>query len=146
MRGSMPADGSGPGRPRRRPRTRSPAYRGRGTRGRGMPRRVNAAGPRPAYRGGVADLRSRRWVPDAGLALALFAVTVVTGSRRGPHARDPAARLLAACACATVLVRRRLPEAAFVAAAVLAESYLAASGSEAGVLVLAAPLIALYTI
>jgi signal transduction histidine kinase len=45
-----------------------------------------------------------------------------------------------------VLVRRRLPEAAFVAAAVLAESYLAASGSEAGVLVLAAPLIALYTI
>src|SRR5262249_22988225 len=37
-------------------------------------------------------------------------------------------------------------EAAFVAGAVLAESYLAASGSEAGVLVLAAPLIALYSI
>jgi signal transduction histidine kinase len=85
-------------------------------------------------------------VPDAGLALALFAVTVVTGSRGGPAALGPPAVLLAACACATVLVRRKLPEPAFVAAVVLAESYLAASGSEAGLLVLAAPLIALYAI
>jgi hypothetical protein len=71
-------------------------------------------------------------VPDAGLALALFALTVVTGSRGSPQGVGPtgpaAGRLRVARRC---WLRRRQPEAAFVAAAVLAESYLAASGSEA---------------
>jgi signal transduction histidine kinase len=78
--------------------------------------------------------------------MGLLAIVLITATRGGAQALGAPAVGLAAGACAAVAVRRTAPRTAFVAAAVFAEAFLAASGSEAGLLVLAAPLVALYTI
>jgi signal transduction histidine kinase len=83
---------------------------------------------------------------DGAVAVGLVAVTwIATG--RGLHEAPPVgATLLAVAAAATVPARRLHPTGVFVAATVLAQAYLAATGSEAGILILAAPLIVLYTL
>jgi len=96
------------------------------------------------YRGSVTELRLR--AVDVTVAVILFAVALVTASR-GFHGQLTVwAALLAAIACGATVWRRREPTAVFVVTTVAAEGYLAVTQSEAGLLVLAAPMIVLYTL
>lgn len=94
----------------------------------------------------VLDLRQWPYATDGALAVALFAATSVTAARGLDAAVPTVAVLLAGAACAAVALRRTRPMPVFVAATVLAEGHLAVLGSQAGLLVLAAPLIVLYTL
>lgn len=86
--------------------------------------------------------RSRPAV-DAGVAALLFAVAAMTAGLG--RDRFPVVGLfLAAAACAATIGRQRWPQAAFLVSAVCAEAALATWGSDAGILVLAAPLVCLY--
>jgi signal transduction histidine kinase len=81
---------------------------------------------------------------DIAIAVVLFAVTLVTtvtGRRL-----DAADVLLPALACGVLVVRRRWPLPVLVVSTLAAEFFLAPHRGHEGALLLAAPLIALYTV
>jgi signal transduction histidine kinase len=92
----------------------------------------------------LADVARRQPHGDVAIALVVFAVTAVTTAASGTVPGP--AFLLAAPAAAPLIIRRRWPLTAFVLAALGAEAYLAAFDGHQGAMVLAAPLIALYTV
>ncbi|WP_433300310.1 sensor histidine kinase [Actinoplanes sp. CA-030573] len=85
-----------------------------------------------------------RWA-DAATAAAVLLAAVLTTSA-GHHVRDPLAGALALIACGALLVRRRWPYPALLVSTVAAEGYLARVSGDGGTLILAAPLVALYTV
>jgi len=82
---------------------------------------------------------------DVGTAMAVLVAALLTTST-GHHLRDPIAVGLAALACAPLAVRRRFPYPALLVSTLAAEGYLAWVHGGGGTLILAAPLIALYTV
>lgn len=105
---------------------------------------MTCGGASRGYRKGVTELRRR--AVDVMIAAMLFAVALMTATR-GFHAQSSVwAALLAAIACGSTVWRRHEPTVVFVVTTVAAEGYLAVTRSEAGLLVLAAPMIVLYTL
>jgi signal transduction histidine kinase len=108
--------------------------------------------PARAYRVGmrvIGHLRSvahrRPHLADLAIALIVFVVALLTTS--APHHwRDRVALLLAAVASGALLGRRRLPYPALLVSTVAAELYLTRFGGTTGTLILAAPVIVLYTL
>ncbi|HEY2673740.1 MAG TPA: sensor histidine kinase [Rugosimonospora sp.] len=106
------------------------------------------------YRAGLGALRRLRRAahrqPHADIAIAavLFAVVLLAAVAGPPQGRDPVGgtTVLAAVACGVLVVRRRWPFPVLVASSVAAEAYLAPMAGHEGALLLAAPLIALYTV
>ncbi|WP_194294065.1 sensor histidine kinase [Streptomyces sp. RB17] len=93
--------------------------------------------------------RRHAHLSDAAIALAVFAATVLTtfAGHSGTTGGNRAVALIAAAlACGVLAGRRRSPLAILAVSAVAAEVFLAESGGTGGVLVLLAPLIALYTV
>ncbi|WP_203920459.1 sensor histidine kinase [Rugosimonospora africana] len=90
----------------------------------------------------------RRPHADIAIAAILFAVVLLTAVAGPPQGREPldATWVLAAVACAALTVRRRWPFPVLVVSSLTAEAYLAPQAGHDGVLLLAAPLIALYTV
>jgi signal transduction histidine kinase len=80
---------------------------------------------------------------DIGMAALLFAVVAVTTVTARP---PDASLLLAALACGVLVVRRRWPLPVLAASTLAAEFFMAPHQGHGGALVLAAPLIALYTV
>ena len=97
--------------------------------------------------GRIHDAARRHPHADIAVALVLYAVTLVT-TAAGPHGGrlSPAALGAAALACGALVPRRHLPYAMLVLSAIAAETYLALFKDHQGSLVLAAPLVALYTV
>jgi signal transduction histidine kinase len=87
---------------------------------------------------------------DLAMAVVVYAATLVTTvgavPRPGSGRLSADAALAAAAACGALGVRRRWPFAALLISAAGAEAYLAHYHGDNGVLILAAPLIALYTL
>jgi signal transduction histidine kinase len=86
---------------------------------------------------------------DLAMALVVYAATLITTVTGRPpwHGQlDAAALLTAGVACGALVVRRRWPFPMLLVSAVAAEVYLALHHGHEGTLVLAAPLIALYTV
>jgi signal transduction histidine kinase len=86
---------------------------------------------------------------DLAMALVVYAATLITTVTGPPpwHGQlDAAALLTAGVACGALVVRRRWPFPMLLVSAVAAEVYLAMHDGHEGTLVLAAPLIALYTV
>jgi signal transduction histidine kinase len=106
------------------------------------------------YRAGLGALhrlrRAAHRQPHADIAIAvvLFAVVLLAAVAGPPQGRDPVGgtTVLAAVACGVLVVRRRWPFPVLVASSVAAEAYLAPMAGHEGTLLLAAPLIALYTV
>ncbi len=93
--------------------------------------------------------RLGRRQPHADIAVAalVFAVTVVTTVAAPTGGRLDAGTVVSATvSCAALVGRRRWPLLAFLVSAGGAEAYLAANPGHQGAMVLAAPLIALYTV
>ena len=88
--------------------------------------------------------------PAVDLAIGLVVGVVVLATTHGtPHAAplDVTATLVAAVACLVLALRRRWPLHTFLVSSVAAETYLVFNHKTAnGTLILAAPLIALYTV
>jgi signal transduction histidine kinase len=84
---------------------------------------------------------------DVAMAAVVYVVTLVT-TAAGPHGGrlDATTVVVAAVACGALVARRRFPFIAFLVSAVAAETYLAQYQAHEGSMVLAAPLIALYTV
>src|SRR6476469_427818 len=112
--------------------------------GASMPREDDVPGAGNVYRGRVTQLRLR--AVDVTVAVILFAVALVTASHGFHSGLTVWAALLAAIACGSTAWRRREPTTVFVITTVAAEGYLAVTQSEAGLLVLAAPMLVLYTL
>ncbi|CAI9402775.1 sensor histidine kinase [Nocardioides sp. T2.26MG-1] len=91
------------------------------------------------HRGRHAD------IAVAALLLVVVLVTTATDAARGP-ALGVAELVVAALACGSLVLRRRHPLLVLGIATVAAETYLALLHGDGGDLVLAAPLIALYTL
>jgi signal transduction histidine kinase len=89
--------------------------------------------------------RDRPHVADAATALVVWLVALLT-TTTGHHLRDGLAVALSALACGVLAARRRWPYAVLLISAVAAEGYLARIADGGGTLILAAPLIALYTV
>jgi signal transduction histidine kinase len=89
--------------------------------------------------------RDRPHVADAAAALVVWPAALLT-TTTGHHLRDGLAVALSAVACGVLAVRRRWPYAVLLISTVAAESYLARVAGGGGTLILAAPLIALYTL
>lgn len=93
--------------------------------------------------------RHHRRAADVAAAVLVFAATLLTSagaqSSGGPRP-GVAGVLAAAAACGALAVRRRLPFPALVVSAVGAEMYMALYRGQTGMLVMLAPLIALYTV
>jgi len=90
----------------------------------------------------------RHWqrMADVGTAVAVLVAALLTTST-GHHLRDPIAVGLAVLACAPLVVRRHWPYPALWVSTIAAEGYLAwVHDDGGGTLILAAPLIALYTV
>ncbi|WP_330308463.1 MULTISPECIES: sensor histidine kinase [unclassified Streptomyces] len=86
-------------------------------------------------------------VADAVVALAVFAATLVTAfTGRSAGGDWSVATVAAALGCGALAVRRLRPLVALAVSAPAAEVFLVESGSDSGVLILLAPLIALYTV
>jgi signal transduction histidine kinase len=116
---------------------------------------MTPSGSAGAYRGGMNAMgrlhRAARRQPHADIAIAalLYAVTLLTTAAGPPPARgrlDPAAVIVAAIACGALVARRWRPFPVLVASTLAAEAYMAPYQGHEGTLVLAAPLIALYTV
>jgi signal transduction histidine kinase len=95
--------------------------------------------------------RTARRQPHADIAVAatLFTVTLVTTVAGPQDARgrlSAVAALLAAVACGVLVVRRKWPYPVLVVSTVAAEAYLVPHWTRPSWLILAAPLIALYTV
>jgi signal transduction histidine kinase len=84
-----------------------------------------------------------RPLADAAVAAIVLGVTLLTTRH---VALGVTAVALATAACATLVARRRFPLTVLIASGALAEGYIAMFGGDAGMLVMAAPLIALYTV
>jgi len=89
--------------------------------------------------------RDRPHVADAAAALVVWLVALLT-TTTGHHLRDAFAVALSAVACGVLAGRRRWPYAVLLVSTVAAEGYLARVAGGGGTLILAAPLIALYTV
>ncbi|MEU4238662.1 sensor histidine kinase [Actinoplanes sp. NPDC026619] len=89
--------------------------------------------------------RHRPHVADTATAIVVWAAALLT-TNTGHHLRDPIAAAVAAIACGALALRRRRPYPALLVSTVAAEAYLARVSSGGGTLILAAPLIALYTV
>lgn len=89
--------------------------------------------------------RYRPHLADLVVAMTVLLVTLLTTTAPG-HLRDGPALAAAAIACGALLVRQRLPYATLVVSTVAAEVYLAWYQNLNGMLILAAPLFALYTV
>jgi signal transduction histidine kinase len=87
----------------------------------------------------------RPHLADLAIALIVFVVALLTTSAPHPW-RDRVALLLAAVASGALLGRRRLPYPALLVSTVAAELYLTRFGGTTGTLILAAPVIVLYTL
>ena len=89
----------------------------------------------------------RHWqrMTDAATAVAVLVAALLT-TNTAHHVRDPLAAGLAALACAPLVARRRWPHSALLVSTAAAEGYLAYVDRSGGTLILAAPLIALYTV
>jgi signal transduction histidine kinase len=84
---------------------------------------------------------------DIAVAAVLLAVTLVTtASSRDPAGLDAPGVLLAVLACGALVLRRRWPVPVLVVSTLAAEFFMAPHRGHEGALVLAAPLIALYTV
>ena len=94
----------------------------------------------------ISHLRSmahrRPHMADLAIALIVFVVALLTTARP----QDPVSLLSGAVAAGALLGRRRWPYPTLLVSAVAAELYLAHFGSRIGTLILAAPVIALYTL
>jgi len=97
----------------------------------------------------IANLRRaagfRPQPADLIVALVILLVTLMTTTAPG-HLRDGPALIVAVVACGALLLRHRLPWVALVVSTVAAEIYLARYQNRNGMLILAAPLFALYTV
>jgi signal transduction histidine kinase len=87
----------------------------------------------------------RPHVADVAMAVVVWVVALLTTTTRH-HLRDQVAVGLAAVACAALAGRRRWPYPVLLVSTVAAEGYLARVAGAGGTLILAAPLIALYTV
>ncbi|HKT05109.1 MAG TPA: histidine kinase, partial [Rugosimonospora sp.] len=84
---------------------------------------------------------------DIAIAAVLYAVTLVTtATARAGEGLNPPRVLLAAVACGALAARRRWPFPVLVVSTLAAEFFLAPQQGHEGALVLAAPLLALYTV
>lgn len=84
---------------------------------------------------------------DLAVALVVLAVTLLsTATGSGGGRVDATALTIAALACGTLAARRRFPVAVLAVSTVAAEAYLVHAQGQRGSMVLAAPLIALYTV
>ncbi|MFF4689790.1 sensor histidine kinase [Streptomyces sp. NPDC001307] len=93
--------------------------------------------------------RRHAHLADATIAAAVFAATVLTtfAGHSGTAGHNGTVALAAAAlACGVLAGRRRRPLATLAVSAAAAEVFLAVSGGTGGVLVLLAPLTALYTV
>ena len=113
---------------------------------------VSTSGALRPYRvamGILAHLRrmahDRPHVADVATAAVVWAVALLT-TTSGHHLRDAIAVGLAAVACGVLAVRRRWPYLVLLVSTVAAEAYLGRVDGGGGTLILAAPLIALYTV
>ena len=89
----------------------------------------------------------RRPHADIAIALVVYAVTLVTTAAGPSGGRlDATALVLAALACGALVARRRFPFLVLLGSALAAEAYRVHYQGEHGEMVLAAPLIALYTV
>jgi signal transduction histidine kinase len=84
----------------------------------------------------------RPHVADAATAVVVWVVALLT-TTGGDHLRHGG---LAALACAALAVRHRWPFPVLLVSTIAAEGYLATVSGKGGTLILAAPLIALYTV
>jgi len=94
-------------------------------------------------------VRRHAHLADLTIALAVFAATLLTTFAGQAHAavgNGTVVVVSAALGCGVLAGRRRRPLATLGVSAVAAEVFLAESGSTSGVLILLAPLIALYTV
>jgi signal transduction histidine kinase len=84
---------------------------------------------------------------DVAIAATVLAVTLLTTAASPPGVRfNPGSALVAAVCCTALAVRRWWAMPAFLVSAVAAEIYLAMYPGHDGAMILAAPLIALYTV
>ena len=93
--------------------------------------------------------RRHTHLADAGIALAVFAATLLTafaGRSTAAEGHRTVGIVAAALGCGVLAGRRRRPLVALAVSAGAAEVFLAESGTSSGVLILLAPLIALYTV
>jgi signal transduction histidine kinase len=96
--------------------------------------------------GRLRHLARRRPHADIALAAVVYAVVLLTTAAAPAGRLAPASVAVAALSCGVLVVRRRWPFGVFLASAFAAEAYLAMHLGHQGVMVLAAPLIALYTV
>jgi signal transduction histidine kinase len=87
----------------------------------------------------------RPHLADAATAAVVWVAALLT-TNTGHHLRDGVAAGLAATACAALALRRRWPYPVLLVSTVAAEAYLGRVAGGGGTLILAAPLIALYTV
>ncbi|WP_143162715.1 sensor histidine kinase [Couchioplanes caeruleus] len=87
----------------------------------------------------------RPHLADLSVALVILLVTLLTTAVPG-HLPDGVSLASAAIACGILLLRRRWPYAVLVVSTIAAEVYLARHHGLGGILILAAPLFALYTV
>jgi signal transduction histidine kinase len=90
-------------------------------------------------------IQHRPHLADLSVAAVVLLVTLLTTAAPGPLP-EGAPLACAALACAVLLVRRRWPYATLVVSTIAAEVYLAGYHGRGGILILAAPLVALYTV
>jgi signal transduction histidine kinase len=96
--------------------------------------------------GRLRDLARHRPQTDIALATVVFAVVLLTTATAPGGRLDPASVGVAAVASGVLAVRRRWPFGVFLVSALAAEAFLAMHQDHQGVMVLAAPLVALYTV
>jgi signal transduction histidine kinase len=97
--------------------------------------------------GRLRAVARRRPHADIAVALVVFAATMLTtAAGPGGGGLDGAATVTAAISCGALAARHRFPATVMVICAIAAEAYLMHFQSRHGSTVLAAPLIALYTV
>jgi signal transduction histidine kinase len=90
-------------------------------------------------------VHSRPHLADAAIAALVWVAALLTTT--GPHhLRELTPLVLATLACAALVVRRRWPYPVLLVSTVAAELYLARQPGTGDTLILAAPLVALYTV
>ncbi len=111
--------------------------------------RLHRLGPLDRLHALLRLARHHQRAADLAAAVLVFAATLLAsagGQSSGGPRPGLAGVLTAAAACGALAVRRRWPLPALLVSAVGAETYMALYRSQTGMLVLVAPLIALYTV